>query len=83
MVYFTSQWICDKNGCWSELTKAKLTGDNTAKKNFRKDYDGGVLDEKFYLKNCGFFNSSTKLNSLFEKKPSASNQPIINFESLL
>lgn len=81
-VYYDNQWVCDTDGCWTELTKAKFTGDNTAKKNFRKDYDGGIENGKFYLKNCGFFNESAKLNIVLERTKSTRSHPKIDFSNL-
>jgi hypothetical protein len=82
IVYFDNQWVCDTNGIWTELTTAKFTGDNTAKKNFRKDYDGGVENGKFYLKNCGFFNESAKLNTVLERNSSKRSHPEIDLANL-
>ena len=66
-VYFTNQWIADDNGNWKELNQAKFTTDNTGKIGYRMDYAGGLHDNAFYLKNCGFFNDYTVGNTLFAK----------------
>jgi Domain of unknown function (DUF3472)/Domain of unknown function (DUF5077) len=73
--YYSNQWICDKNGFWFELSSAKFTADATARKESRLDYAGGVEHGAFFLKNCGFFNERTPLNtqlfrSVTGKKPS-------------
>ena len=47
------------------LTKCDSQGDTTARKGYRLDYDGGEENGKFYLRNCGFFNDSAKLNTVF------------------
>jgi hypothetical protein len=59
-VLFNNQWIADNNGHWIEINKAHFTNDATAMKGYRMDYAGGIDDNAFYLKNCGFFNTYTK-----------------------
>ncbi|MFB9844807.1 DUF3472 domain-containing protein [Mucilaginibacter ginsenosidivorans] len=65
-VHFNNGWICDSNGKWMELTKARFTADNTGAKGYRMDYAGGVKGQSFFLKNCGFFNNYTPRNIFFE-----------------
>ncbi|MEN8193933.1 MAG: DUF3472 domain-containing protein [Bacteroidota bacterium] len=79
--YYTNQWICDNRGDWNELTKAKFTADATARKEARLDYSGGLENNTFFMKNCGFFNERTKIDSWFTRKPN-SKKPIINFKKL-
>jgi len=62
---YGNQWVRDKAGNWTELTQVKFTGDNTARKNYRKDYSGGVNGDAFYLRNCGFFSDFTPLDQSF------------------
>lgn len=81
MAYYDNQWICTKSNDWIELTEIQLTADETARKNFRRDFAGGVADDKFYLKNCGFFCENTKLDSTFKRTPKKV-KPIIDFGSL-
>ena len=71
-VEFGNQWVIDEHGNWTELTKAKFTFDATAKANRRADFDGGVSKnpKTFYLKNCGFFNSSIQAGSFFNREKS-------------
>ena len=59
MAYYQNQWVRTKGGVWKSIKKANFTFDNTARKNYRRDYSGGVRDGKFYLRNCGFFSDST------------------------
>jgi hypothetical protein len=66
-VYFNNEWIANENGKWTELNKARFTTDNTGAKGYRIDYAGGVADNVFFLKNCGFFNNYTIPNRLFER----------------
>lgn len=63
--YYQNQWIRTKAGVWKPINKMFLTADATAMKGFRKDYDGGIEHGKFYMRNCGFFNSSAALRKTF------------------
>lgn len=66
-VLFNHQWLRDDQGNWLSLNKARFTGDNTARKGYRIDYGGGMKAGAFYLRNCGFFNNYTPLNTSFER----------------
>ncbi|MGV3656633.1 MAG: DUF3472 domain-containing protein [Chitinophagaceae bacterium] len=80
-VLFSNQWVRDREGAWHELTKARFTGDNTAAKRYRMDYAGGISNDTFYLRNCGFFSNYTTLNSWFERK-ATNRQPQIDLKAL-
>ncbi|WP_114790557.1 DUF3472 domain-containing protein [Niabella yanshanensis] len=80
-VFFGNQWVLDTNGEWHELTKATFTADNTARIGYRKDYSGGANDQRFFLRNCGFFNDYTPYNQVFERKPTGK-KPQVNLEQL-
>jgi hypothetical protein len=66
-VFFSNQWVADEQGKWTELNKAKFTIDNTGAVGYRMDYAGGIADNSFFLRNCGFFNNYTVRNTLFER----------------
>ncbi len=80
-VLFGNQWICDAKGEWIELNKAGFTYDNTAAKGYRMDYAGGVENDQFFLKNCGFFNTYTPYKTSHER-PKAGKRPEIDFSKL-
>ena len=81
MGFYKNQWIVDDKNNWIELTDAKFTFDATAKGGYRKDYAGGVEGDKFFLKNCGFFNEFITPNQIFTRKSSVS-KPNIDFNNL-
>ncbi len=81
MGYYQNQWIMDSKGIWHELTSAKFTADATARGNFRKDYAGGVIGNKFFMKNAGFFNQFTSMDQLFKREPMRV-KPDIDFDEL-
>ena len=68
--FFSNQWVCSRDGKWTELTTARFTADATARKESRLDYAGGTAGKTFFLKNCGFFSENTPMNSLFKRAPS-------------
>lgn len=80
-VLYGNQWIRTNKGKWLELNKIRFTADNTARKGYRMDYAGGVKNNQFYLKNCGFFNDYTPIGSYFER-PASGKQPAIFFDKL-
>ncbi|WP_430810747.1 MULTISPECIES: DUF3472 domain-containing protein [unclassified Carboxylicivirga] len=81
MAYYTNQWVCNADGQWQELTKARFTADATAHKDARLDYAGGVHEGKFFMKNCGFFSERVAFDQYFERAPKGM-QPEIDFSQL-
>ena len=80
-VMFKNQWVSDSSGNWTALNMAKFTIDNTGAKGYRMDYAGGVSNNSFYLKNCGFFNNYTVRDRLFTV-PALKERPDINIRKL-
>jgi hypothetical protein len=78
---YSNQWICDSNNVWTELVTARFTADATARKGSRLDYTGGVEGDKFFMKNCGFFNERSDIGTIFTRKPTG-NKPNIDFSQL-
>jgi hypothetical protein len=78
---YSNQWICDSNNVWTELVTARFTADATARKGSRLDYTGGVEGDKFFMKNCGFFNERSDIGTIFTRKPTG-NKPNIDFSKL-
>jgi len=80
-VLFNNQWICDTKGNWIALKKATFTIDNTGRMNYRKDYDGGMIDGAFYLRNCGFFDNFTPARTVLTRT-ATSQKPDVDFTKL-
>jgi len=74
--WYHNQWVVTKAGAWKPISKMHFTGDATANKKFRLDYSGGSEGGKFFLRNCGFFNDNTPLESDFSVPPPAIKPPI-------
>jgi hypothetical protein len=78
---YTNQWVCNTNGVWFEMVRARFTADATARKESRMDYSGGIENGVFYLKNCGFFSETTPLDIYFNR-PATGISPDIDFSNL-
>ena len=81
-VHFSNQWCVTKSGKWVPIDHMKLTGDVTARKAQRQDYGGGVVDNHFYLNNCGFFSENDTLDTVFCIDGSKLKQPEIDLGKL-
>ncbi|MDR2027561.1 MAG: DUF3472 domain-containing protein [Prevotellaceae bacterium] len=79
--FYHNQWACTKEGKWIEITEAKFSADETAGKQARMDYQGGVEDGKFFLRNCGFFSDYTPTGKLFSRS-GTDKAPEIDFAGL-
>jgi hypothetical protein len=80
-VFFDNQWVCDENGNWTEINSAKFTTDETGSRGYRMDYAGGLVQQSFFLKNCGFFANYTKSQTIFTRA-FTQRKPNINFTKL-
>ncbi|MEI6894243.1 MAG: DUF3472 domain-containing protein [Colwellia sp.] len=74
---YKNQWLYSESGQWHPLTEATFTYDATAEKQARLDYQGGVENGVFYMKNTGFF-SKVPLNTLSLKLSLVYSQTLIS-----
>lgn len=81
MANYKNQWVANAEGTWHEITGAAFSADNTARKNYRKDYAGGTDNGSFFLKNCGFFNDFTPIKTPLQRQ-SSGQRPEIDFSKL-
>ena len=82
MGLYRNQWVCDTEGTWHEITRARFTADATARGGHRLDYAGGTRDGVFFLKNCGFFDDRVSFDQWFEKPSNPDARPVIDLEML-
>ena len=82
LAYYGNQWIADSAGHWTPLTRARFTGDNTARKGYRHDYAGGLHGYTFFLRDGGFFDTYTPLDTWFERPAPTTTMPPINLADL-
>ena len=80
--FYGNQWARTADGRWIELTVARLTADDTARKQARMDYKGGVSDGQFFLQNCGFLNDYTTIGSIFTRQATGV-VPVIDWEGVI
>ena len=81
-VFYKNQWLRDKEGKWFSVDRIKFTADATARKDSRLDYAGGVENNMFYLKNCGFFSERTSMDSFHSKSVNEQLPPEIDLQNL-
>ncbi len=81
---YGNAWVRSVDGNWHEITRARFTGDATARGRHRIDYAGGSRGNVFFLKHCGFFDGVATEPSLDQTLERAANSqpPTINFEEL-
>lgn len=79
---YGNQWVCDTDGTWHEITRARFTADATARGGHRLDYAGGTRDGVFFMQNCGFFNERVEFDQWFEKPSNPRSQPVIDLKGL-
>ncbi|MGV3503208.1 MAG: DUF3472 domain-containing protein [Adhaeribacter sp.] len=79
--WFKNQWARDVAGNWVELDAARFTGDDIAKRGYRADRSGGQDQDRFFLRNGGFFDDSLELGTSF-KRLQTKLPPAIDFKAL-
>ncbi|GJJ01615.1 hypothetical protein RugamoR64_21530 [Duganella rhizosphaerae] len=80
-VSFGNQWARTVSGAWSEVTKARFTGDATVTNVQRMDYAGGLDNGQFYLRNGGFFGDYVPVNQNFTRAATGQ-QPAVDVATL-
>ena len=81
-VLFSNLWSRDSAGAWTPITRARFTGDNTARKGYRMDYAGGTVNGGFWLRNGGFISTPTPLDTWFTRPSSRSSPPDVDLPAL-
>ena len=82
MAWYGNPWICDTEDKWHELTEARFTGDDIARRGYRLDYAGGAHAERFFLQNGGFFHPPTEIGSMHQRTPGSQSPPAVNLKYL-
>jgi hypothetical protein len=77
-----NQWARDTDGDWHELTRARFTGDDIANRGYRLDFAGGADGDRFFMRNCGFFDENVPINQFFDRRPTPGGKPDIALEDL-
>ena len=66
---FGNEWAVSSAGTWTEITSAWYDVDPTGYNNQRADFAGGVVGNRFYLRNDGFFTPSVASHQWFNRPP--------------
>ena len=80
-VNYHTPWVFTTDQRWIPLTQAKLTTDDIGRRQYRLDFLGGIRDNRFFLKNGGFFQGTVLPDTFFDL-PVNNQAPSIDFELL-
>jgi hypothetical protein len=80
-VQYGAAWMATPDGNWLELTEARFTGDDIARRSYRMDYAGGFNGQYFFLQNGGFFDKHTVIGSTFTR-PAGNRPPKVDISKL-
>lgn len=78
---YSNQWVYTTDNTWNEITNVSFGVDATASNGHRSDFAGGLDNDTFFLKNCGFFDESTTVGVGFTRA-STGIKPSIDFNVL-
>ena len=80
-VNYHTPWVFTTDQRWIPLTQAKFTTDDIGRLQYRLDFLGGIRDNRFFLKNGGFFQGTVLPDTFFDL-PVNNQAPSIDFELL-
>ena len=80
-VNYNTPWVFTTDQRWIPLTQAKFTTDDIGRLQYRLDFLGGIRDNRFFLKNGGFFQGTVLPDTFFDL-PVNNQAPSIDFELL-
>ena len=80
-VNYNTPWVFTTEQRWIPLTQAKFTTDDIGRRQYRLDFLGGIRDNRFFLKNGGFFQGTVLPDTFFDL-PVNNQAPTIDFELL-
>lgn len=79
--HYERQWVADETGTWTEVVDLTLTTDNTGSLGYRRDYSGGLMSGRPFLKMGGFFDDTGAPGTVYTR-PLSSGPPSVDFTSL-
>lgn len=80
--FYGNVWVCDVDGKWHECTQARFSVDPTGGGRHRLDYNGGAVEKRFFLRNCGFFNETGRPGATLKRDATGVEHPDIDFDAL-
>ena len=75
-------WVRDTEETWHACEKATFSVDATGGGMHRLDFQGGSNGSAFYLRNCGFFNETSKRGETFTRALKPASPPTIDWDQL-
>jgi hypothetical protein len=75
-------WVVDTQGKWHECLQARFSVDPTGGNRHRLDFTGGADGNRFFMRNCGFFNETGMPGEVFTRASTADQKPEIDFTKL-
>ena len=80
--FYGNVWVRDVDDNWHECTTARFTVDPTGGNRHRLDFTGGKDGNRFFLRNCGFFNETGTAGRMHTRTSTGSGHPDIAFDRL-
>jgi len=80
--FYGNVWVCDVDGQWHECTQARFSVDPTGGGRHRLDFTGGADGQRFFLRNCGFFNETGRAGETFRRVGGGASRPAVDLEAL-
>jgi hypothetical protein len=80
--FYDNVWVRDVDDNWHECTKARFTVDPTGGNRHRLDFTGGKDGNRFFLRNCGFFNETGTAGTVHTRTSTGTGHPDIDFDRL-
>ena len=74
--------VHDVNAQWHECTQARFSVDPTGGGRHRLDFTGGADGNRFFLRNCGFFNDTGRSGETFSRTVTGIRQPALDIDAL-
>ena len=80
--FYGNVWVCDVEDNWHECPQARFTVDPTGRNRHRLDFTGGTAGNRFFLRNCGFFDETGTPGRIFTREAADVAEPEISFDQL-
>ena len=80
--FYGNVWVRDVDGKWHECTQARFSVDATGGGRHRLDFAGGADGQRFFLRNCGFFNDTGRPGQTFNRNATGTSEPDVDLNAL-
>ena len=73
--HYGNVWVRETEGQWHPCTQARFSVDATGSARHRVDFNGGVAENAFFLRNCGFFHETGTPGQTYTVIPESQQKP--------